>query len=75
MATIAKELVDSKPASKSNRLRVIVVLLGMACTGALFASFLLPAESIEPASEMSQSARYLQAGMRSRARSAGLMKI
>ncbi len=57
MAPIAKELVDSKPASKSSRLRVIVVLLGMACTGALFASFLLPAESIEPASEMSPLAR------------------
>jgi hypothetical protein len=57
MATIAKEHAGSKPASQSNRLRVIVVLLGMACAGALFASFLLPAESIEPASEMSQSAR------------------
>jgi hypothetical protein len=57
MPTIAKELVGSKPASQSNRLRVIVVLLGIAGAGALFASFLLPVESIEPASEMSQSAR------------------
>ena len=56
MLTIVKEHVDSKPASQSNRPRVIVVLLGMAGAGALFASFLLPAESIEPASEMSQSA-------------------
>ena len=57
MPTIAKELVDSKTASKSNRLGVIVVLLGIACAGALFASLLLPADSIEPASEMSQLAR------------------
>jgi hypothetical protein len=53
MPTIVKEHVGSKPASKSNRLRIIVVLLGTACAGAVFASFLLPAESIVPASEMS----------------------
>jgi hypothetical protein len=52
MPTIVKDHVGSIPASKSNRLRVIVVLLGIACAGALFASLLLPAESIVPASEM-----------------------
>ncbi len=57
MPTIVKDHIGSIPAAKSNRLRVIVVLLGIACAGALFASILLPAESIEPASEMSQLAR------------------
>jgi hypothetical protein len=55
MPTIVKERerVDSKPISKSNRIAIIVVLLGITCAGALFASFLLPAESIGPATEMS----------------------
>ncbi len=57
MPTIVTEHVDSMRASKSNRLRVIVVLLGLAVAGALFASFLLPADSIEPVSEMSPLAR------------------
>ncbi len=51
MTAIAKEHVDSKPAMTSNRVGVIVVLLIIACAGALFASFFLPAESIVPASE------------------------
>jgi hypothetical protein len=57
MPIIVTEHVDSMPVSKSNRLRVIAVLLGMAVAGALFASFLLPAASIEPVSEMSPLAR------------------
>src|ERR1700688_3994773 len=51
MPVIVKERVDPKPASTSNRVRVIVLLLSIACAGAFFASFFLPAESIVPATE------------------------
>jgi hypothetical protein len=51
MTAIEKERLDSKPASTSRRVGVIVVLLSIACGGALFASFFLPVESIVPASE------------------------
>jgi hypothetical protein len=50
MTVIVKERVDPKPKSTS-RLGVIVFLLSIACAGALFASFFLPAESIVPAAE------------------------
>ena len=46
----AKEHVDPKAASTSNKVRVIVVLLGIACAG-IFASLFLPTESIVPATE------------------------
>jgi hypothetical protein len=51
MPVIMKEHADSKPASRSKRIGVIVLMLSIACAGALFASFFLPAESIVPASE------------------------
>jgi hypothetical protein len=50
MTVIMKEHVDPKPKSPS-RVGVIVFLLGIACAGALFASFFLPAENIVPAAE------------------------
>jgi hypothetical protein len=51
MPVMVKGQIDSKPASTGKKAAVIVLLLGIACAGALFASFFLPAESIVPSSE------------------------
>ena len=50
MTVITKEHIDPKAASTSNRVRVIVALLSIACAG-IFASLFVPAETIVPVAE------------------------